>query len=144
MSTNENEGEIRALLNEWSKAVARRDVPAILFFYADDVISFDAIGPLRFVGKAAYGKHWADCMEMCQGDMIFEIGEWHIETGGDIAFAHSLLHCGGTGPDGKTMTSWMRMTSCIRRTNGKWQIVHEHYSMPMDMTTGKVLTDLKP
>lgn len=144
MNTDANASEVRALLDSWSKAVVKRDVPAILAFYADDIVSFDAIGPLRFVGKATYGKHWADCMQMCQGEMIFEVGDWHIETGGDIAFAHSLLHCGGTGPDGKTMTSWMRLTSCCRRTNGKWQIVHEHFSMPIDMTSGKVLTDLQP
>ena len=144
MNADANASEVRALLDSWSKAVVKRDVSAILAFYTDDIVSFDAIGPLRFVGKAVYGKHWADCMEMCQGDMIFEVGDWHIETGGDIAFAHSLLHCGGTGPDGKTMTSWMRLTSCWRRTNGKWQIAHEHYSMPMDMTSGKIQTDLQP
>ncbi len=28
--------------------------------------------------------------------------------------------------------------------NGKWKIMHEHYSVPFDMKTGNTLFDLKP
>jgi ketosteroid isomerase-like protein len=37
----------------------------------------------------------------------------------------------------------MRMTAGYRKTNGKWTVVHEHFSAPFDIKTLKVL-DVKP
>jgi hypothetical protein len=28
--------------------------------------------------------------------------------------------------------------------NGQWRVVHEHISVPVDLTTGKAALDLKP
>ncbi len=62
-----------------------------------------------------------------------------LVAGEGVAFAHALNRCGGTGPDGKESTGWMRMTVGYRRMNGRWQVVHEHFSAPFDMETSKVL-----
>ena len=39
---------------------------------------------------------------------------------------------------------WWRATQGFRRIDGRWQIVHEHSSVPFDMKSGKVSFDLKP
>lgn len=67
---------------------------------------------------------------MCSGPMIFELHELRVTAGDDIAFVHGLNRCGGTGPDGKEMVGWMRMTACFRKLHGQWQVVHEHFSAP--------------
>jgi ketosteroid isomerase-like protein len=38
----------------------------------------------------------------------------------------------------------MRVTQCLRQQNGRWLIMHEHFSMPCDMESGKALFDLQP
>jgi ketosteroid isomerase-like protein len=38
----------------------------------------------------------------------------------------------------------MRATVGHRKTNGKWMIVHEHFSAPFNMESGKALLGLKP
>jgi ketosteroid isomerase-like protein len=38
----------------------------------------------------------------------------------------------------------MRVTVCYRKTNGKWLVVHEHFSAPFEMESGKALLDLEP
>jgi ketosteroid isomerase-like protein len=38
----------------------------------------------------------------------------------------------------------MRATICFRKINGEWKVVHEHYSAPFDMESGKALFDLEP
>jgi ketosteroid isomerase-like protein len=63
---------------------------------------------------------------------------------GIMAAAHYLLRCGGTGPDGKQQTGWMRVTVCCRRTDGTWKVAHEHFSVPFDMESGKALLGLEP
>ena len=45
--------------------------------------------------------------------------------------------------DGKS-ERWVRWTACYRETKGKWLIVHEHVSVPVDVRDGKALLGLEP
>jgi len=44
---------ITRLIDEWQQAVLARDIDKIVSFYADDIVSFDAVTALQFKGKAA-------------------------------------------------------------------------------------------
>ena len=132
-STHERtEAELRSQLEDWAHAVRAKDIDRIFTHYASDIVAFDAIAQLQFKGADAYRKHWETCMTMCPGPMIFELHELQVTAGDDLALVHGLNRCGGTGPDGKEMSGWMRMTTCLRKQHGKWQIVHEHFSAPFD------------
>ena len=138
------EQEVRGLLEKWLAAVRSRDVDAIMSFYAPDVVAFDAILALQFKGADSYGKHWRACLEMCTGPMVFEIRELNIEAEEDVAFAHWLNRCGGTDEKGEEKSSWMRVTAGYRRIKGSWRIVHEHFSAPFDIASGKAMSGLEP
>lgn len=133
------ETELRSQLEDWARAVRARDVERIFSHYAPDIVAFDAIAQLQFKGAEAYRKHWETCMAMCAGPMIFELHELQITAGDDLAFVHGLNRCGGTGPDGKEMVGWTRMTACFRKLHGQWQVVHEHFSAPFDPQSDKAL-----
>jgi ketosteroid isomerase-like protein len=60
-----------------------------------------------------------------------------------VAFSHSLNHVTGENRNGP-VDGWVRVTVGYRKAGGNWLITHEHISMPFDMKTGKVPTDLKP
>ena len=134
---------IRTMLEDWLAAVRASDLDRIFSHYASDIVAFDAIAQLRFSGADAYRKHWQACLAMCSGPMVFEFHELGIAACGDVAFGHALVRCGGTGPDGKEESHWTRMSAGYRTREGRWQIVHEHFSAPFDMQTMKVL-DLQP
>ncbi|WP_407279773.1 nuclear transport factor 2 family protein [Aromatoleum evansii] len=134
-----SETEIRNELEDWADAVRAKDVDRIFAHYAPEIVAFDAIAQLQFKGNDAYRKHWESCLTMCTGAMIFEVHELEITTGAELAFAHALNRCGGTGPDGKEMSGWMRMTSCLLKQHGKWRIVHEHFSAPFDPQSNTAL-----
>lgn len=138
------EDEIRGLLDSWLRAAKAKDVDRIMTHYTPDVLAFDAIMKLQFKGADEYRAHWRACMEMCPGEMTFEMHELGVTAAGDIAFCHYVCHCGGTDEKGEEQSGWMRATVCCRRTGGKWLIAHEHYSAPFDPESGKMLTDLKP
>jgi ketosteroid isomerase-like protein len=144
MTRTDDGTQIRGLLDGWVKAVRASDIERIMAAYAPDILSFDAIAQLQFKGEEAYRKHWEACLTMCAGPVIFEIHDLGIEAGDGVAFAHYLLRCGGTGPDGKQQVGWMRVTVCCRRTNGRWVVAHEHFSVPFDMESGKALLGLEP
>jgi uncharacterized protein (TIGR02246 family) len=140
----DDEAQIRALIDDWAKAARAKDIDAIFAHYAPDIVAFDGIGQLQFKGRDAYRKHWEACIAMCSGPMIFEVHDLDIEAGDDLAFAHYLSRCGGTGTDGKEQAGWFRATVCLRNTRGRWQVAHEHFSAPFDPESGKALLDLEP
>jgi uncharacterized protein (TIGR02246 family) len=144
ITKTDNTAAIRRLLEDWAEAARTGDLEGIMAAYAPDILSFDAVARLQFKGAEAYRQHWQMCVEMCSGPMTFEIHDLGIEAEGGVAFAHYLLRCGGTGPDGKEQTGWMRATVCCRRTSAGWRIAHEHFSAPFDMETGKALLGLEP
>jgi ketosteroid isomerase-like protein len=67
-----------------------------------------------------------------------------VTAGDGVAFSHYLTRCGGTDENGEEKASWMRATVCLRKIDGKWKVVHEHYSAPFDMESGKAMFDLQP
>jgi ketosteroid isomerase-like protein len=138
------ESELRETVDRWSAAVRASDVDRIMSHYAPDIVSYDAILQLQFRGTEAYRKHWQACLEMCPGEMIFVIDDPHVSASGDIGFCHSLTWCGKKESDGSEKAGWLRMTAAYRRIAGHWRIVHEHFSVPFDMDSGKALFDLKP
>jgi uncharacterized protein (TIGR02246 family) len=139
----ETEARLRESIDAWAKAVRNRDLPAILAHYAPDVVAFDAVGPLRFVGRESYADHWRGCMTMCPGEMIFELRDVQVVVAGDHAYACWLCRCGTT--DGKEeQCAWMRATAVWRRSEEGWRIVHEHSSAPFNPETGKAVFDLVP
>jgi uncharacterized protein (TIGR02246 family) len=144
MTRTNDEGQIRALLDDWASAVRAKDLDAIFAHYAPDILAFDAIAQLQYKGTEAYRKHWQACMALCPGQMIFEVHDLRVAASNDLAFCHYLSRCGGTGAEGEEKVGWMRATAGLRRRGGKWLIVHEHFSAPFDPASGKALLDLEP
>jgi uncharacterized protein (TIGR02246 family) len=138
------EAEIRELMDDWIAAVRAQDVDRIVSHYARDIIAFDAVSQLQFKGVDAYKEHWKKCLALCPGPMIFEIHDVNILASDDVAFCHCLNRCGAAGENGEEKASWMRGTIGYRKTNGKWLIVHEHWSAPFNIESGKALFDLQP
>lgn len=138
------EDEIRAAIDSWVKAVVARDIERIMSHYAPDVVSFDAIAALQFKGRDAYRKHWEACLSLCAGEMVFEVHELAVAAERDVAFCHYLVTCGATNEKGEKQVGLMRATVCYRSIGGRWLVVHEHFSAPFDMESGKALLDLKP
>jgi uncharacterized protein (TIGR02246 family) len=136
--------EIQAVIQQWTTAVRDKNLDAIMAYYAPDIVAYDAIVALQFKGAEAYRKHWAFCLGLCEGAMLFELRDLVIHADDEVAFAHWLCSCGATDDKGEQKSSWMRASAGYRRMNGQWKAVHEHFSAPFDMESGKALFDLKP
>ena len=141
---NLHEAEIRALLEHWSHSVRSGDIHGIAAHYAPDIRAFDAIAQLQFNGLAAYRTHWENCLALCAGPMTFEMHELKISADNELAFAHGLCLCGGSNEQGDQQSGWLRFTVAFCKLDGQWRTVHEHWSAPFDMDSGKALLDLKP
>ena len=49
-----DKAEIRQWLDQWAEAFRAHDLDAIMSLYAPDVVAYDIVPPLQYVGKGAY------------------------------------------------------------------------------------------
>jgi ketosteroid isomerase-like protein len=73
-----------------------------------------------------------------------EISDLDITADSKLAFSHSIQHFVCTDAKGNKMEMTMRATDAYRKIKGKWLIVHEHISAPIDLATGKADLTSKP
>jgi uncharacterized protein (TIGR02246 family) len=139
-----DEAQIRELIDRWLKALRAKDLDGIMSCYAPDILLFDLLPPLQYVGADAYRKNWAEWFPTFRGPIGYEIRDLSITTGDDVAFSHGLNRISGKRTDGEETDAWVRATVCYRKIHGKWMVAHEHVSVPFYMDSGKASVDLKP
>ena len=139
-----DEAEIKRVIEGGVEAVRARDIDGVMSIYAQEVVSFDIVPPLRYIGADAFRKVWEEVFSSFQGSIDYEIHDLDITVGDDVAFGHSLNRIRGTLNTGQQTDLWLRVTACFRKINGKWLIVHHQNSVPVDLKTGRAVLDLKP
>ena len=112
--------------------------------YSDDIVYFDLVPPLRYAGSAALRARFSDWFERWQSAIGQELRDVTILASGDVAAAHMLIRTSGTLKTGQEVGYWVRTTDFCRRSDLKWQITHEHVSLPVDLKSGRPAMDLVP
>ncbi|MDQ6695393.1 MAG: nuclear transport factor 2 family protein [Chloroflexota bacterium] len=148
MTTNDskarNQAQIRELTETVTEAVHSKDLDGLMSNYAPDVVSYDALDPLQYVGQAESRKRAEEWFSSYKTPIGFEISDLSITAGDDVAFCHYLYHVSGTLNHGGKVDMWVRSTVCYSKIDGKWMITHEHTSVPFDGESGKASLNLKP
>lgn len=139
-----DETQIRMLEQQFSTAFAAKDVDAIMKVYVPDntLFVFDIGVPRQYVGAAAYRKDWQTFFATFKGPLKFELSDLAVTVDGDIAYGHSIQHTTGTDTHGMHDEFIVRVSDVYRRINGKWLIVQEHVSVPIDFASGKPMPDM--
>jgi PhnB protein len=132
-----DKAEIRTLIAKWSRAVEAKDPDAIVEAYTPDTVLFDAIPPYCTIGAQAIKEQWERCLPYFPARFRSEHKDVAITVEGDLAVLHALHHFVPETPDHPCGASWMRVTACYRRIDGRWRVAHEHVSVPFDPMSGK-------
>jgi uncharacterized protein (TIGR02246 family) len=136
--------EIRGWIDHWTKAVSAKDVDRVMELYTDDVVAYDVVPPLQYVGKAAYRADYQQFFSQYESDLHVETRDLQVGVSGEIGYATGLQMLSGTLKHGAKSGVWVRFTSLYRKVNGKWLDFHDHVSVPVEIQSGKALLDLKP
>jgi uncharacterized protein (TIGR02246 family) len=139
-----DEAALKRVLEGGVEAIHDKNIEGVMSIYAQDVVSFDIVPPLRYMGADAFRKAWEAVFSSFQGPIGYEMHDLSITVGDDVAFSYSLNRISGTMNNGQKTDLWLRWTACWRSINGKWLIVHHQNSVPVDLEHGKALLDLKP
>jgi ketosteroid isomerase-like protein len=144
-SKSTNETQIRGRVDEWATAVRAKDVEGVMSNYGPDILLFDLAPPLQYQGTNTCRGNWAEWFATFEGPVGYEITELSITSGDDVGFCHSLNRIHGTRTGGEHTDVWVRATLGLVKSDGKWMIRHEHYSVPFYMEPPyKASLDLKP
>ena len=135
---------IKARYAQWKHAFEGRDVNGIMAIYAPDVVAYDVVPPLQFVGADDYRKDYSTLFGQFKGPLKITIPRVHIEQSGNIAFAFGFERLRATTAKGENVDMWLRFSDGWEHRNGQWVIAHEHVSVPVDLATGKARLDLTP
>lgn len=134
---NEQESQVKAVLDAYAAAVCARNVDAFVELYDADVHIFDAWGQWELRGAGAWREMVTDWFGAHEDERdVVEINEVEIVAAEDVAWTHATITFAWESAAGerlRTMTN--RATMCLAKEDGAWKIVHEHTSLPIDMET---------
>lgn len=139
-----DETQIRMLEQQFAGAFGAKDADAIMKAYVPDnsLFVFDIGVPRQYVGAAAYRKDWQTFFATFKGPLKFEMSDVAVTVDGDIAYGHSIQHTIGADAKGMRREFTVRVSDVYRKIAGKWLIVQEHVSVPIDFATGKPMPDM--
>ena len=137
--------QIEALERGFAAGFGARNVDKIMSYYASEgLFVFDVSPPREHVGWADYKKDWQDLFDAFPGAAAIQISEQSITVVGSVAYGHSIQDAHFTAKDGTAMELVVRVTDVYRKLGGRWKIVQEHVSVPVDLATLKPDTLSKP
>jgi ketosteroid isomerase-like protein len=115
-----DERTVRALYDRYLVAFRAKDIDKIMSLYLpnESLVVFDAVPPRQYLGAKAFRKDYEGFFAVFPGPNAGKFDELHVTAAGTLAYAHTI-------------------TDVFRKINGKWIIVHEHASWPVDPATGK-------
>ncbi|HLZ74117.1 YybH family protein [Phenylobacterium sp.] len=133
-----DKAQIQALERGFAAAFNAKDVRKIMSYYTHEgLFVFDVVPPRQYVGWAAYKKDWDDLFAGFPGPVSFALSDLSITVAGDVAYGHSIQDSHFTAKDGGKTELVVRVTDVYRKVGGKWLIVQEHVSVPVDLDTMK-------
>jgi ketosteroid isomerase-like protein len=137
------EAQIRAVIDNWARAIRAKDIDGVLAHYAPHSVTFDLAPPLISTGADA--ESLLAWFSTWQGPIGYDIRALSITAGDVAAFCHSLNRLSGTKTDGERVDIWCRLTLCFQKVADEWRIAHQHESVPFYMDGSyRAAIDLKP
>lgn len=138
--------EVMAVLDARVEACRKKDIDGLMSLYSPDVVYFDVVPPLRFVGTDAVRRNFVRWFDEYDGPIGLETHHQDVAVHGDVAFAYMLHLDTGTVPasGAQERSLWLRSTVCLKRSGDTWLITHEHISLPVALDTMTAVLDLTP
>jgi len=131
--------QLRTLEKSVATAFNDKDVDALMAAYAPgkSLFVYDVFGPPgTYLSWDAYRNAFEHFFAAVHGPLHYTMSALDVEASGDVGYSHSLQHVSGVlAKDGKPFDYTVRVTDVYRKINGKWLIVQEHVSLPLDRRT---------
>lgn len=139
-----SEREIIELHEAWFAAAAAKDLDASMAPISPEIVSYEHSAPLQFTDVDAIREECRAGFERAAEDFNWTVPELRVLVREDVAVAWGLNRMADRHPDGTEHVTWSRGTRVFQRIGGRWLMIHQHVSFPIDPATGTAATDLTP
>lgn len=113
---------------ELQKAVAAKDLPTIMSYYAEDAVLMPAAEPL-ISGKAAIENEWEHILNIPEMQNTSELLRVEASPGSELAYTMGSYQSRMMGENGELVTEPGKWLSVWRRQpDGQWLIVVDTYN----------------
>ncbi len=136
--------ELKEIIEKRVSALKNRDVENEITNYSKEVVSYDVVGELKYVGIDAIKNRLIEWLSTLDEIIDFEITDEKITSTSDMAYCSSLNHINAKTVDGNKLDMYWRETTCYKKTDGIWKITHIHSSVPFNAESGMASIGLKP
>jgi ketosteroid isomerase-like protein len=145
-TASRDKAAIESLEADFAAAFNAKDLNAIMGVYepGSALFVFDVGPPRQHVGWADYKADWEEGLKATPPVFHFSISDLSVTVLGPVAYGHSIQREAFTRADGSKGGFVVRVTDVYRKLHGRWLIVQEHVSVPVDLDTGKADLLSKP
>lgn len=130
MSSANDKATISNILQQIAQAHADKDAAKLASFYKPNTLLFDLAPPLTRHGMTA--SEIASWFATWDGAIQLDYDDSNTEISGTLAINTALLRMRGIKTTGEEIDLWLRATTCLKKFNGSWLVIHEHTSVPFD------------
>jgi uncharacterized protein (TIGR02246 family) len=143
---NPDKAAIQALEDTYNEGLNSKDVDKVMSVYApgNQLFVFDVVPLREYRSWEAYKKDFEALFSAFPGPMKNTLSEQTIHVVGSLAYGHNIQTGEFTSKDGAKVKIVVRTTDIYRKLDGKWLIVEEHNSVPVDLDTMKPDLQSKP
>lgn len=136
LTASDDERAVRAVIDALLQTIRARNPQALLALCSSDVACYDITPPQAHSGADAVYAHWSHTWDAFKGEVGCDATQLQITLGADVAFSRSQLRLSGKARDGLRRTHWICATLGLRRIEGAWRFVHQHFSQPFERAVG--------
>lgn len=128
--------EIVRTLRQAAKAVGKESAGVLdMFHVAPSTVLFDYLAPGITTLEELRGN--ADNLAQHATGVVFNYPKVTVRVlSGDVAYSMAYSHLEATIEDGSTLNVNSCVTNIWQRMGGRWRAIHEHSSLPVDVSTG--------
>jgi ketosteroid isomerase-like protein len=116
------------------------DIDKVMPLYADDAVVLDLFAPGLFRGKAEIRAGFAPQLAEIRS-FTKTTPEFTVATNGTFGCAASQIAYSTVMKDGRTFKMNLRSLDALKKIDGKWRVVQQHFSFPVDPATMAAQTD---
>lgn len=138
-AASDDSAAITALYKQFGVAFEHKDLNGIMSLYVpgSSLFVYDVGPPREHRGWNDYREDWKQLFAGFKDNPTFELVDFGMTIDGDIAYTHNVQRI-TVNLGGKTRSTLVvRVTDVLRNINGKWLIVQEHVSIPVNLDTMK-------
>ena len=135
---------VRALHATWADCTAAKDLDGLMDNIDPDVVSYEHGGPLQYAGRDDVREVCRQGLDASSGAISLDTPDLTVRVSGVLAVSWGLDRIRVESDGGDTVETWSRATRIFHEQNGKWLMIHQHLSFPVDPQTGQARTDLQP